>query len=72
MHDTERRPVRSGTGDAEDRLWLTAAGEQARVHLARNAPAVRAALHEGIDDADYVTTVKLLQRLILNAGGVVA
>ncbi|MGW1667379.1 MarR family transcriptional regulator [Streptomyces sp. NPDC002324] len=60
------------TRDADDRLWLTAEGEQARVDLARNAPAIRAALHEGIDDADYVTTVKVLQRLIRNAGGPVA
>ncbi|MBO0654706.1 MarR family transcriptional regulator [Streptomyces triculaminicus] len=60
------------TRDAEDRLWLTAQGEQARVDLARNAPAIRAALHEGIDDKDYVTTVKVLQRLIRNAGGPVA
>ncbi|MFJ5546276.1 MarR family winged helix-turn-helix transcriptional regulator [Streptomyces sp. NPDC093225] len=57
------------TRDAEDRLWLTEEGEQARVALARNAPAIRAALHEGIDDSDYVTTVKVLQRLIRNAGG---
>ncbi|MER0241641.1 MarR family winged helix-turn-helix transcriptional regulator [Streptomyces sp. HSW2009] len=55
--------------DAEDRLWLTEAGEQARVDLGRNAPAIRAALHEGITDADYVTTLKVLQRLISNAGG---
>ncbi|MEU9038044.1 MarR family winged helix-turn-helix transcriptional regulator [Streptomyces sp. NPDC048352] len=55
--------------DTEDRLWLTEEGEQARVDLARNAPAIRAALHEGIDDADYVTTLKVLQRLIHNAGG---
>jgi hypothetical protein len=60
------------TRDAEDRLWLTVAGEQARLDLARNAPAVRAALHEGIDDADYVTTLKVLRRLILNAGGTIA
>lgn len=60
------------TRDAEDRLWLTEEGEQARVDLARNAPAIRAVLHEGIDDADYVTTVKVLQRLIRNAGGPVA
>ncbi|MEV5983226.1 MarR family winged helix-turn-helix transcriptional regulator [Streptomyces sp. NPDC052114] len=57
------------TRDADGRLWLTERGEQARVDLARNAPAIRAALHEGIDDADYVTTVKVLQRLIRNAGG---
>ncbi|WP_327380902.1 MarR family winged helix-turn-helix transcriptional regulator [Streptomyces sp. NBC_01207] len=56
------------TRDPEDRLWLTEEGEQARVDLARNAPAIRAALHEGIDDADYVTTLKVLQRLIHNSG----
>lgn len=55
--------------DADDRLWLTEEGEQARVDLARNAPAIRAALHEGIDDADYVTTLKVLGQLIRNAGG---
>src|SRR4051794_27944847 len=33
------------TQDAEGRLWLTPEGEQARVDLARNAPAIRAALH---------------------------
>ncbi|MFD4633765.1 MarR family transcriptional regulator [Streptomyces sp. NPDC058284] len=60
------------TRDTEDRLWLTQEGEQARVDLARNAPAIRAALHEGIDDADYVTTLKVLQQLIRNAGGTAA
>lgn len=60
------------TRDTDGRLWLTAQGEQARVDLARNAPAIRAALHEGIDDKDYVTAVKVLQRLIRNAGGPVA
>ncbi|MFF4367069.1 MarR family transcriptional regulator [Streptomyces sp. NPDC001594] len=54
--------------DAEERLWLTEAGEEARVRLARNAPAIRAALHEGIDDADYVTALKVLRQLIRNAG----
>ncbi|MER0483821.1 MarR family transcriptional regulator [Streptomyces sp. Edi2] len=57
------------TRDTGNRLWLTEEGEQARVNLARNAPAIRATLHEGIDDADYVTTVKVLQQLIRNAGG---
>ncbi|MEU3745754.1 MULTISPECIES: MarR family transcriptional regulator [Streptomyces] len=55
--------------DAEDRLWLTEEGERARVDLARDAPAIRAALHEGIDDADYVVALKVLRQLILNAGG---
>ncbi|MEU6501744.1 MarR family transcriptional regulator [Streptomyces californicus] len=57
------------TQDTENRLWLTEEGEQARVGLARNAPAIRATLHQGIDDADYNTTVKVLQQLIRNAGG---
>ncbi|MEU6928085.1 MarR family winged helix-turn-helix transcriptional regulator [Streptomyces sp. NPDC046374] len=60
------------TRDAEGLLWLTKEGEQARVDLARNAPAIRAALHAGIDDADYVTTLKVLQQLIRNAGGTAA
>ncbi|MFB9370825.1 MarR family transcriptional regulator [Kitasatospora sp. NPDC001664] len=55
--------------DGEDRFRLTEEGERARVELARNAPAIRAALHEGIDDADYVTALKVLGRLIANAGG---
>ncbi len=55
--------------DDEERLWLTEAGEEARLSLRRNAPAIRAALHEGIDDADYVTTLKVLRQLIRNAGG---
>ncbi|MFH8710239.1 MarR family transcriptional regulator [Streptomyces zaomyceticus] len=60
------------TRDAESRLWLTEEGERARVDLKRNTPAILAALHEGIDEADYVTTLKVLQRLIHNAGGPVA
>ncbi|WP_371096294.1 MarR family transcriptional regulator [Streptomyces sanglieri] len=60
------------TRDAENRLWLTTQGEQARVDMASIAPAIGAVLHEGIDDADYVTTVKVLQRLIRNAGGTAA
>ncbi|MEV0186946.1 MarR family winged helix-turn-helix transcriptional regulator [Kitasatospora purpeofusca] len=59
------------TQDADQRLWLTEEGEQARVDLARNAPAIRAALHAGIDDADYVTALKVLHRLIRNAGGTI-
>ncbi|MFE7582106.1 MarR family transcriptional regulator [Streptomyces gardneri] len=55
--------------DAEDRLWLTEEGEQARVDLGRHSPAIRAALHEGIDDADYVVALRVLGRLIRNAGG---
>lgn len=56
--------------DTGDRYWLTSAGEQARVDMADHPPAIRAGIHEGIDDSDYVTTVKVLQRLIRNAGGI--
>ncbi|MCX4755463.1 MarR family winged helix-turn-helix transcriptional regulator [Kitasatospora purpeofusca] len=59
------------TRDADQRLWLTEEGEQARVDLARNAPAIRAAIHAGIDDADYVTALKVLRQLIRNTGGTV-
>ena len=55
--------------DEQQRWWLTESGEQARLRLLQHAPDVRARLHQGIDDADYVTTVKVLQALIRNAGG---
>ncbi|MFF2223012.1 MarR family transcriptional regulator [Streptomyces globisporus] len=54
--------------DADGRLWITEEGEQARLDLKRNAPAIRVALHAGIPDADYVTTVKVLRQLVRNAG----
>ncbi|MGY1583015.1 MarR family transcriptional regulator [Streptomyces sp. MN13] len=52
--------------DAEGRWWLTEAGEAARVDLKQHAPAIRARIHEGVDDADYVTALKVLQRMIHN------
>ena len=54
------------TRDAEGRLWITDAGEEARVELKQHTPAIREAIHRGIDDADYVTTVKVLQQMIQN------
>ncbi|MGW3496011.1 MarR family transcriptional regulator [Streptomyces sp. NPDC001020] len=57
------------TLDAEGRLWITAAGEEARAGLKQHAPAIRARIHQGIDDADYGTTVKVLQQMIRNTGG---
>ncbi|MFI6151454.1 MarR family transcriptional regulator [Kitasatospora sp. NPDC051170] len=57
------------TRDPDERLWITEAGEAARVGLKHHAPAIRARIHQGIDDADYVTTLKVLQRMIRNAGG---
>lgn len=55
--------------DERDRLWITAEGEAALVTLKQYAPAIGSLLHEGIDDADYATTVRVLTQLIKNAGG---
>ncbi|MQY05544.1 MarR family winged helix-turn-helix transcriptional regulator [Actinomadura macrotermitis] len=57
------------TRDDAERLWITEAGEEARVRLKEHAPAIRARIHQGIDDADYVTALKVLQQLIRNTGG---
>ncbi|MEU6075407.1 MarR family winged helix-turn-helix transcriptional regulator [Micromonospora sp. NPDC047074] len=57
------------TRDEQGRLWITEAGEGARVSLRQHAPAIRARIHEGIDDADYVAALKVLRQLILNTGG---
>jgi hypothetical protein len=54
--------------DDDGRLWITEAGDEARAGLARHAPAIRARIHDGIDDADYVTTLKVLRRMIRNTG----
>ncbi|MFY1688798.1 MarR family winged helix-turn-helix transcriptional regulator [Plantactinospora sp. WMMB782] len=57
------------TRDGEGRLWITEAGETARVDLGKHAPAIRDRIHQGIDDADYVTTLKVLRQMIRNTGG---
>lgn len=57
------------TRDGDGRLWITEAGEEARATLKRHAPAIRDRIHRGISDADYVTTVKVLQQMIRNTGG---
>ena len=57
------------TRDEEGRLRITEAGEDARVRLKQHAPAIRARIHQGIDDADYVTALKVLRQLIRNTGG---
>ncbi|MBE1490009.1 MarR family winged helix-turn-helix transcriptional regulator [Plantactinospora soyae] len=56
------------TRDGEGRWWITEAGEEARVDLKKHAPAIGARIHHGIDDADYVTTLKVLQQMIRNTG----
>lgn len=54
------------TRDDQRRLWITADGDQARADMTPRFPAIRARIHEGIDDADYVTALKVLQRMIRN------
>lgn len=60
------------TRDTKDRLWLTDAGEAARLDLKAHAPTIRALIHDGIDEAEYLTAVKVLARLIRNTGGTLA
>ncbi|WP_415958019.1 MarR family winged helix-turn-helix transcriptional regulator [Streptomyces sp. 021-4] len=57
------------TRDEAGRLWITEAGEAARAELKRHAPGIRDRVHQGIDDADYVTTLKVLRQMIRNTGG---
>ena len=55
--------------DGDDRLWLTEAGEAARVDMGRRSPAIRAQIHQGVDDADYIVALKVLRQMIRNVGG---
>ncbi|MBQ1063119.1 MarR family transcriptional regulator [Micromonospora chalcea] len=59
------------TRDADGRLRITEAGEDARLRLKQHAPGIRARIHDGVDDADYVTTLKVRRRMIRNTGGAV-
>ncbi|MFF9896786.1 MarR family transcriptional regulator [Streptomyces longispororuber] len=56
------------TRDDAGRLWITEAGDEARAGLRRHAPAIRARIHEGVDDADYVAALKVLRRMVRNVG----
>jgi hypothetical protein len=52
-----------------DRWAITGAGEAARLDMKTAGPAIRARIHEGIPDADYVIALKVLRRMIANVGG---
>lgn len=56
------------TRDDAGRLWITEAGDQARAGLKERIPAIRERIHEGVDDADYVTTLRVLRQMIRNTG----
>ncbi|MFD6433100.1 MarR family winged helix-turn-helix transcriptional regulator [Streptomyces venezuelae] len=51
------------------RIALTDEGRALQARVAERQKAVRAQIHEGITDEDYVRTLKVLQRMIHNVGG---
>ncbi|MER5553815.1 MarR family winged helix-turn-helix transcriptional regulator [Streptomyces sp. NPDC002793] len=55
--------LRSGDGQ---RLYLTDDGEAARVRLRELATDVRAEVHRGISDAEYVAALKVLRTMVAN------
>ncbi|MEV0255860.1 MarR family winged helix-turn-helix transcriptional regulator [Streptomyces sp. NPDC050732] len=57
------------TEDPAGRIALTEEGRALRARVAERQKAVRAEIHEGITDEDYVRTLKVLQRMIHNVGG---
>ncbi|MDL4772053.1 MULTISPECIES: MarR family winged helix-turn-helix transcriptional regulator [Thermomonosporaceae] len=57
------------TRDADERLWITEPGDKARAGVKEHAPTIGVRIHKDIDDADYVTTLKVLKQLIQNTGG---
>ncbi|WP_405827727.1 MULTISPECIES: hypothetical protein [unclassified Streptomyces] len=57
------------TRDADGRLWITGTGDAARADLKTHALAWRARIHEGIEDADHITTLNVLRRMMHNVGG---
>ncbi|NLU68695.1 MarR family winged helix-turn-helix transcriptional regulator [Streptomyces sp. HNM0574] len=57
--------------DAGQGLHLTDTGEAARVRVRELATELRAVVHEGISDDEYVAALKVLRRMVANveAGG---
>ncbi|WP_190118395.1 MarR family winged helix-turn-helix transcriptional regulator [Streptomyces flavofungini] len=54
------------TPDRTGRFTLTDTGRAARARLAALAPRLRARIHDGIPEDDYVRTVRVLRRMIAN------
>lgn len=54
---------------ADAPLILTDAGAELRNKVAALQQRTRAEIHEGIDDADYIRALKVLQRMIHNVDG---
>ncbi|MFE0649451.1 MarR family winged helix-turn-helix transcriptional regulator [Streptomyces sp. NPDC059534] len=55
--------------DGGQRLHLTEAGEAARVRVRRLVTELRAEVHEGIGDQEYVAALKVLRRMVANVEG---
>ncbi|MFG2196665.1 MarR family winged helix-turn-helix transcriptional regulator [Streptomyces sp. NPDC048639] len=55
--------------DAERRLHLTEAGEAGRVRVREMVTELRAVVHEGISDEEYVAALKVLRRMVANVEG---
>ncbi|MFE5792259.1 MarR family winged helix-turn-helix transcriptional regulator [Streptomyces sp. NPDC056503] len=51
------------------RMVLTEAGEAARTRVKERNLRVRRQVHDGVDAADFVTTINVLRRMIANLGG---
>ncbi|GKQ39608.1 MarR family transcriptional regulator [Streptomyces sp. A012304] len=50
-------------------MTLTEAGEDGRLRARERNLRVHKQMHEGIDTADFVTTVNVLRRIVANLGG---
>ncbi|MFI6649994.1 MarR family winged helix-turn-helix transcriptional regulator [Streptomyces sp. NPDC050529] len=55
--------------DAGHRFRLTDAGEAARVQVRDLVTGLRAVVHDGISDEEYVATLKVLRRMVANVEG---
>ncbi|MEW2416523.1 MarR family transcriptional regulator [Streptomyces sp. NPDC046866] len=55
--------------DDGQRLHLTDAGEAARVRLRELATEVRAVVHRGVSDEEYVAALKVLRTMVANVEG---
>ncbi len=57
------------TADTEGRLTLTDNGRAGRARIAERIDDIRARLHEGVPDEEYVAALKVLRRITANVGG---
>lgn len=58
------------TEDADSgAMTLTEAGEAGRVRAGERNARVHQQMHEGIETADFVTTINVLRRIVANLGG---